>query len=74
MPQMHFYVPEETAKQLRERARAKGLSVSRYLASVVSRDIDQGWPEGYFEKVVGKWQGGTLRRPPQGELEERDPL
>jgi len=33
--QLHFYVPEAVAQQLRARARALGLSVSRYLANVV---------------------------------------
>ncbi|MCX7016269.1 MAG: hypothetical protein NTW86_27550 [Candidatus Sumerlaeota bacterium] len=74
MPQMHFYVPDPMAKELRARARARGLTVSRYLASVVRRDLGQGWPEGFFEKVVGGWQGKPLRRPPQGDYEDREAL
>ena len=74
MPQMHFYVPEKVAEQLRAKAQAQGMPVSRYLASVVTKDVGQGWPEGYFEKVVGQWQGKPLRRPPQGTLETREDL
>lgn len=74
MPQMHFYVPDAMAKQLRARARAQGLSVSRYLADVVRHELGAGWPEGFFEEVVGGWQGKPLRRPPQGKLENREIL
>jgi hypothetical protein len=74
MAQLHFYVPAEMAKQLRARARALGLSVSRYLATVVRRELGDGWPEDFFDKVIGRWQGTPLRRSPQGTLEEREIL
>ena len=74
MPQMHFYVPETIAKQLRSRARAAGLSVSRYVSTIVRRQLAQGWPEGYFKDVVGAWQGRPLRRPAQGNYDTRDAL
>ena len=73
MPQMRFYVPEQVARRLRSRARALGLTVSKYLAAVVRREVGQGWPPGYFEEVVGGWQGRPLRRPPQGSCEDREP-
>ena len=74
MPQMHFYVSEAVADQLRARARALGLSVSRYLAVVVGREVSTGWPANYFADVVGGWQGEALRRPPQADLETRESL
>ena len=74
MPQLHFYVPAATAEALRARARALGLSVSRYLAQVVSRDVAEGWPEGFFTEVVGAWEGDPLERAPQGVPERREPL
>jgi len=69
MPQLHFYVPEAVAEQLRARARALGLPVSRYLAVVAGRDVHTGWPPDYFAEVVGGWQGEPLRRPSQGKLD-----
>jgi hypothetical protein len=69
--QMHCYVSDETAKAMRDRAAARGVSVSRYLAELVQREAGGGWPEGYFEAVVGKWQGEAPIRPEQGELEAR---
>ena len=74
MPQLHFYVPEAVAKQLRARARSLGLSVSRYIATIVGAEATQGWPAGFFDDVVGGWQGKPLRRSPQGKLEERNAL
>ena len=48
--------------------------VSRCLAAVLKKDSDNGWPDGYFERVVGGWKGEPLTRPPQGESEERHVL
>ncbi|MBI3524755.1 MAG: hypothetical protein HY066_09625 [Betaproteobacteria bacterium] len=72
MAQLHCYVPEEIAQQAQRRAAQAGLSLSRYLAGLVKRDVanSTGWPEGYFE-IFGKWEGAPLERPPQGEFEER---
>jgi len=69
--QLHFYVSDETAKMIRVRAEAKGVPVSRYLAELVQREVGGGWPQGYFETVVGGWQGEPPNRPEQGELETR---
>lgn len=57
MPQLHLYVPEEVAVKLRERAKVQGVSLSKYLAGVVSKEVAAGWPVGYFESVVGSWHG-----------------
>ena len=72
--QMHCYVPDSIAEAIRRRARARGIPVSRYLAELVRREVSGGWPEGYFEAVVGKWQGESLVRTEQGELEMRATL
>ena len=72
MPQLHFYVPDDVAKQIQEKAKAKNLSVSKYVAEMMQRETHSGWPEGYFERVVGKWQGGPLERPEELPTEEQD--
>lgn len=74
MPQLHLYVPDETAAQVAARAKARGLSVSKLLAEIVHREVGHGWPDGFFEEVVGGWRGKPLQRPPQLNLEERDQL
>lgn len=73
MPQLHCYVPEPLARKLHERAEAAGQSTSRYLAELIRREVSSGWPDGYFEQVVGAWQG-ALERPAQPAAEVRDPF
>ena len=72
MSQMHFYVPDAVAARLRERARARGMSVSQYLAGIIHREMKDDWPEAYFEEVAGGWQGRSLRRAPQGRHDARE--
>ena len=74
MPQLHLYVPQNVANEIKRRAQAKGISVSKYLAEVVRREVSEEWPGGFFSKVVGGWSGETIVRPPQGDFEEREPL
>ena len=74
MPQLHFYVPNDLADKIRQEAQAKHMTVSRYLAEIVKREMKQGWPESYFEEVVGGWVGEPLHRPTQGEIEQREEL
>jgi hypothetical protein len=74
MPQLHLYVPDDLASEIARRAEARGLSVSRFLAEVVRQEIATGWPEGFFEEVLGGWRGEPLERPPQLAYEERERL
>ncbi len=71
MPQLHFHVSDEIAEKVRQRAKADRVSVSKYLAGLVKKEVESGWPEGYFETVVRGWKGGSLDRPPQGDFEDR---
>lgn len=73
MPQLHLYVPEEVAEKLKQKAKAKNLSLSKYLAEVVQRETRTGWPEGYFEEVAGGWIG-DFEEPEELPLEERIPF
>ena len=73
MPQLHMYVSDEVAQSLRRRAAARSQSLSKYLAELARREVGSGWPEGYFERVVGGWHG-DLARPPQPPLEVRESL
>lgn len=73
MPQLHFSVSERTASAIRDRAEANGVPVSRLLAEEIEKAFGQDWPPGYFERVIGSWQG-EFERPDLGAFEERDPL
>jgi hypothetical protein len=75
MPQLHFYVPEETATKLREKAKAKDKSLSKYIAEIVEKEVKPGgWPQGYFAQVAGSWKGEGIEEPEDFELQERDSL
>lgn len=74
MPQLHLYIPDELAERIQREAQAADMSISRYLAQLVQREISPDWPTGYFEDVVGGWKGGLLERPSQGSLEQRERL
>jgi hypothetical protein len=74
MPQLHLYVPDEVASLVRQRARARKMTVSGYLADLVRREVATGWPANFFDEVVGRWSGKPLRRAPQGRSEVRERL
>lgn len=71
MAQLHFYVPDDVARQIQQRAVQANMSVSRYLAELVKREASDQWPKDYFDQVFGQWEGEPLQRAPQGELEKR---
>jgi hypothetical protein len=74
MPQLHLYVPEDLATEVTRRAKARGQSVSRYLAELVQAQVGTTWPNGYFDEVAGGWRGEPLSRASQGRLKLRDSL
>jgi hypothetical protein len=59
MAQLNFYVPDDTEAEVRRRAKAQGISISAYLAAILKQELGahKHWPAGFFEKVVGSWQG-----------------
>jgi hypothetical protein len=72
MSQLLIDVSDAIAEQLRRRAEAQGLTVSQYLENLLCRELSEEWPPGFFEEVVGGWQGEPLERPPQGAYENRE--
>jgi hypothetical protein len=72
MTQLHCYVPDDIAQQVQRRASQAGLSLSRYLAELVKRDVsvNLGWSEMFFDNL-GQWEGEPLKRPEQLPLEDR---
>lgn len=62
MAQLHFYVDAATESELRRRAAAAGLPLSRYLADVVKGTLGGGWPEDWFGRTAGAWAGPAHKR------------
>ena len=46
MAQLHFYVPDDFAKEIRRRAKQAHMPVSKYLVQVIMKEIGPGWPDG----------------------------
>jgi hypothetical protein len=74
MPQLHLYLPKDVAEEVKRRARARQISVSRYLAELVESRVTDDWPEDFFAHVVGGWQGKALKRPRQPPFEVREEI
>ncbi len=74
MPQLNLYVDDQLAERIRRAADASGLSVSRYLAELVRREVARDWPDGFFDQVIGGWRGEPMARAAQGEVETRELL
>lgn len=70
MPQLHCYVPDTVAEKLQHKAEQSHLSVSKYLAELVKKDLGTDWPDDFFD-LFGAWEGEPLMREDQGEFEER---
>lgn len=73
MPQLHCYVAEDVAAHLQQKAERTHLSVSKYIALLIQKDINNQWPEGYFD-LFGTWEGLPLQRPEQTAYEQREVL
>lgn len=73
MAQLHFYVPDSVAEKIHAKAEKERLSVSKYMAKLAKREVEEKWPANYFE-CFGQWQGSELDRPQQLSLEKRELL
>ena len=61
MQNCHFNLPDSYAHQLNLKAEEANLSLSKYIAEMVKKDVESQWPEYYFE-LFGRWQGDELKR------------
>jgi len=68
--QLHCYVSDELAEKFKKKAESAHLPVSKYLALLVKREVEQQWPSDFFE-CFGGWQGKAPQRPDQGSFEKR---
>jgi hypothetical protein len=72
MAQLHLYVPDDVAERLRAQAEHQGLSLSKYLAELVTKAVDKGWPAGYFERLAGAWADERFDEPEELPYDRRD--
>ena len=73
MAQLHFYVPDGVADEIKARAAEARMPVSRYVAELVKRDVGRGWPKDYFKRI-SSGKPPAIVHEPSGLPEERRPL
>ena len=50
MPQLSLYITDDNLEALRTRAKASGLSLSKYANRLIEQDVQNGgWPEGFWD-------------------------
>ena len=50
MPQLSLYITDDNLEALRARAKASGLSLSKYANRLIEQDVQNGgWPEGFWD-------------------------
>jgi hypothetical protein len=49
MAQMTIYLPDAVEKKVRKAAKAKGKSVSRWIADQVVESLDDAWPQSVLD-------------------------
>jgi len=69
-PEVQRRVDAFLRQKLREAMRGQASLVTPPL----SQPTDLGWPEEFFTRVAGGWQGEPLIRSAQGSYEDRDEL
>ena len=73
MPQLYCHVPDELAAKLQLKAEMSHMSVSKYLASLIRRDVEDRRPDDFFD-LAGAWHGEPLSREAPGADVVRDEL
>lgn len=74
MSRLQIDIPDSVAAELKRQADEQDLTVGDYVRQLLEQRAEDEWPSGYFDRVVGAWEGEPLSRPEQGQPEERDRL
>ena len=77
MPQLSLYVDRETLESIEEQAKVRDVSISRFVADILRKNISPGWPDGYgalFGSIAEDPSFVEPREPSFGDDAEREPL
>lgn len=62
MPQLSLYLDNKTLKAVESKAKARNISVSKYVKEAIEKDIHSNWPKDYFA-LFGSIKDSTFKRP-----------
>lgn len=68
MPQVSLYLDNRTLKAVETKAKARKISISKYVKEAIERDIHSNWPKDYFE-LFGSIKDATFKRPKELDFE-----
>ena len=66
MPQVSLYLDNRTLKAVETKAKARKISISKYVKEAIEKDIHSNWPKDYFA-LFGSIKDATFKR--QKELD-----
>jgi hypothetical protein len=62
MPQLSLYLDSKTLKAVEARAKARKISVSRYVKEAIEKEFHSSWPKDYF-RLFGSISDVTFQAP-----------
>ena len=75
MAQISLYVDDDVLASLKERAAARGVSVSRLTSQIIEADRRSStWPEGWFDLAGCLADDASFVEPPDTPLDELEPI
>ncbi len=68
MPQLSLYLDNKTLKAVETKAKAKKISISKYVKEAIEKDIQANWPKDYFN-LFGSVKDATFKTPAELKFE-----
>ncbi len=68
MPQLSLYLDNATLKAVETKAKARKISISKYVKEAIEKDIHSNWPKDYFT-LFGSIQDVKFKRPKELKFE-----
>ena len=67
MSQLSVYIDEKTQEKLERAAKARDISISKYIREALHKSFAEEWPADFFS-LCGSLTDETFERPEQGSL------
>lgn len=68
MPQLSLYLDNRTLKAVETKAKARKISISKYVKEAIEKDIHSKWPKDYFT-LFGSIKDSTFKAPKELKFE-----